>query len=490
MSACGALEIELSRCRGRVNQWAPYQRSESGTVSLYERLRTGTVLRAAWSKVRTSGLNSESSQTRQHTRRFDTDWPTGLARIQRRLQRGEFTFDGEVGVPISKGRAKSGLRPIVLAPIENRIVRRAILEVLQGYGAVDAPRRRRWEGVPEVRSVMNTLTSVGGIPERGVPHGLALVDQAVANGYDWFIRSDIRNFFTKIPKGTVSRFIREAARDDQFADFFDLALATNLENKEELEERRLFKLFPDPDVGVAQGSALSALAGNIALHAFDAAMNQRRIVCVRYIDDFILLGPSEARVLAAYTSARALLAQMGMDVYELNDADATAKGKVHAGNIFNGTDFLGYKISGRSRQPSGASCKKLLEKLDRVVNDAKRGMYTSTRETPSESSLRYHQAGVALNRITWGWSQSFKYSTARDVFKSLDVEIDKRLLALSDAARHIAGNCDPTIRRRVSGVHLLADTPSASLDMLACEQVGETKETPFAISEVRRRLAA
>jgi hypothetical protein len=30
-------------------------------------------------------------------------------------------------------------------------------------------------------------------------------------------------------------------------------------------------LFPDPKIGVAQGSALSALAGNIALREFDAS---------------------------------------------------------------------------------------------------------------------------------------------------------------------------------------------------------------------------
>jgi hypothetical protein len=53
-----------------------------------------------------------------------------------------------------------------------------------------------------------------------------------------------------------------------------------------LEERKHFKLFPDEDVGVAQGSALSALAANIALRSFDERMNE--IVCVRYIHDFIM----------------------------------------------------------------------------------------------------------------------------------------------------------------------------------------------------------
>ena len=130
----------------------------------------------------------------------------------------------------------------------------------------------------------------------------------------------------------------------QILELFEDALATNLENQEELEERHLFKLFPDPEIGVAQGSALSALAGNIALREFDTRMNDRGIVCVRYIDDFILLGATEAKVRAAYHSARTTLREMGMDVYDLNDAMARKDGKVDEGNIYNGTDFLGYRM--------------------------------------------------------------------------------------------------------------------------------------------------
>jgi RNA-directed DNA polymerase len=455
-------------------------------VTPYERLRTSMVLRIAWSKVRTSGLSSESSQTKQDTRRFEKDWPSGLAKIQRRLQRNEFVFDGEKGVPLSKGPSKSGLRPIVLAPIENRIVRRAILEVLQGYGAADDPPRRRWNGFPQVLAVMNTRTSIGGIPERGVPHGLALIDQAVASGCHWFVRSDIKNFFTKIPKAVVSAFVREAVSDSQFADFFDKALATNLENQLELEERNVFKLFPDPEIGVAQGSALSALAGNIALQEFDSMMNGRGIVCVRYIDDFILLGTSEAKVLAAYASARAFLARMGMDVYELTDDDAARKGKVHSGNIYRGTDVLGYKVSGSSRQPSEASCDKLLKKLDQVVAKAEHEMHAATIALPAVRSLRYCQAGVALNEIVWGWSQAFKYTTAQQAFRRMDSEIDKRLAAMSSVARQMGDNCSSAVKRRVAGVHLLADTPLASLEaLLDGDEIADTTRVSSVTSKGR-----
>lgn len=444
----------------------------------YGRLRTGVVLRAAWGKVRTSGLTSESAQTKQDTHRFDKDWLGGLERIRSQLKHGDFAFNGERGVPLHKGRGKSGIRPIVLAPIANRIVRRAVLDVLQGYGRKDDPPRRRWAGFPEVRAVMDTRTSIGGIPERGVPHGLALIDEAVRADFNWFVRSDIRNFFTKIPKAEVSEFIRDAVQDDRFANFFDLALATNLENQQELEERKQFKHFPNPQIGVAQGSALSALAGNIVLREFDAAMNERGIVCVRYIDDFILLGRSNAKVLAAYDSAKKMLIQIGMDVYELTDKAAVASGKVHSGNIHHGTDILGYRISGHSLQPSTASCEKLFIKLDKVVADAKQAMRTAAIGIPAPHALRYHQAAGMLHEIIWGWSQSFKYTTARQALVSLDTEIDKRIVALSRAAHQLIGENGRKTNRRVIGIHLLADTPLASLaELLENEEEAREKQS-------------
>lgn len=432
----------------------------------YERLRTGVVLRRAWAKVRESGLSSDSTQTRQDTRHFEKDWLRNLDRLSGQLRNGKFNFSGEKGITLSKGQGKVGVRPIVLAPIANRIVRRAVLEVLQGYGSDDDPPRRRWLGIPQVREVMTTRTSIGGIPERGVPHGLALVDEAVAQGRVWFVRSDIKNFFTKIPKSEVSAFIRTAANDDMFAEFFEAALATNLENRDELEERNHFKYFPNPEIGVAQGSALSALAGNIALRKFDDQMNDRGITCIRYIDDFILLGTSQEKVLAAYNSARAHLNCLQMDVYDLADEEAASAGKADMGNIFDGTDFLGYRISGRSLQPSSKSQQKLLDKIDDIVTKAKAEMRIASKGVPVAQTTRYHQAAVSVHETVWGWSQSFKYTTAKHVFEGLDTNIEKRIRALRQAAQEIGAGQSYQTRRRISGIHLLIDTPLAPLSGL------------------------
>ena len=52
--------------------------------------------------------------------------------------------------------------------------------------------------------------------------------------------------------------------------------------------------FQSGDIGVAQGNSLSPLLGNLLLKDFDSAMNSLpNIRCIRFIDDFIILGPNK-----------------------------------------------------------------------------------------------------------------------------------------------------------------------------------------------------
>lgn len=436
-------------------------------MDLHRRVRSRAVLHRAWAKVKESGLSSDSERTVRETRSFEENWLNGLERIRVQLKAGSFKFSGEKGITPPKGKGKAGVRPLVLTPVPNRIVRRAVLEVLQGFGLEKQDRpHKRWVGVPAIREIMATPTSVGGIAERGVPQGLAIIERAVRGGNHWFVRSDIKNFFTRIPKADVNKFIKTAVGDDKFADLFDEALATNLENQAELEERRHFTLFPNSDVGVAQGSALSALAGNIALREFDRKMNDKGVVCVRYIDDFILLARKESQVRAAYKSARAFLRELGMDVYDLDDDVARKDGKVDAGNLHNGTDILGYRISGLSRQPCAAAQQTFLKKLDKIVADAERSMKAAVNGDTSTRAMTYHAAMVDMHKTIRGWSQSFKHTTARHVFRQLDIDVDHRIQATESEALKLGLRGDRTAARRVMGIHLLADTPDAPLTEL------------------------
>jgi RNA-directed DNA polymerase len=71
---------------------------------------------------------------------------------------------------------------------------------------------------------------------------------------------------------------------------------------------------------------------------------------------------------------------------------------------------------------------------------------------------RYHQSMVMLHKIAWGWSQSFRHATARHVFEALDDQIGRRIAELRTHAFALTKGTAPTVRRRVAGTHLLADT--------------------------------
>ena len=93
-----------------------------------------------------------------------------------------------------------------------------------------------------------------------------------------------------------------------------------------------------------------------------------------------------------------------------------------------------------------------------VVKDAKREMKAAADGTSCSHNARYHQSMVLLHKIVWGWSQSFRHTTAKHVLEQIDKEIDKRIETLHEIARCLIPNGDIKTRRRVSGVHLLADT--------------------------------
>jgi hypothetical protein len=124
------------------------------------------------------------------------------------------------------------------------------------------------------------------------------------------------------------------------------------------------------------------------------------------------------------------------------------------------------QVSGRSLQPSAKSRQKLLDKLAEIVTKAKAEMRMAAKGAPVAQTMRYHQAAVLIHETVWGWSQSSKYTTAKHVFESLDTDIEKRIRTLREVAQEIGVGQDYQTRRRIGGIHLLMDTPLASLSGL------------------------
>jgi hypothetical protein len=165
-----------------------------------------------------------------------------------------------------------------------------------------------------------------------------------------------------------------------------------------------------------------------------------------------------------------------MDVYDQADDAARRSGKYDEGNIYNGTDVLGYRVSGTSRQPSAAAMLAFRKKCDVIVEQAKKQMSLAASKQSPSNGQGYHQAMVMLHKTVRGWSQAFRHTTAIQVFQSLDKEIDRRIEALRVFALALTQGSSAEARRRVMGIQLLSDTASHPLPVIALPLQGPVPE--------------
>ena len=422
---------------------------------------TQAALKAAWSRIRQNGQASASFDTRSQIAHFDQDVDRNIRRLQSKLHGGRFEFDPQRGV-LKQKASGSGKRGIVMASVHNRIVERALLDCLQdkcGY----------------VRQVLEVPTSIGGVPYRSVPHGLREIQDAFDAGKLWFARSDITGFFDNIPRGAVIAEIAKHVDDEEFLALLARATAVVLANELALGDDR--RCFPTDEQGVAQGSPLSPLFGNVLLHEFDRRFNGRGIVCVRFIDDFSLLGESQAKVATAFANARSCLAELGLTCHDPYGAGAN-RAKSARGPVAAGFDFLGYRIEPGLFQPSLKGRKKILAAVDEQLRIGRRGINDCLRETNSLAHRqRYAQTQDTIDRVLKGWGNAFSYGNSRATMADLDRQIDAKLASFRQWFARRIRTLNEDQRRRAGGVCLLADIPTKRLD-----------ELPFQVSRERKRF--
>jgi RNA-directed DNA polymerase len=392
----------------------------------------------AWRKVRDNGQHSLSAETRAEINHFETEAAKRLDLLLYHLSHHSFEFRAQRGV--AQRRPGKLPRPIVIAAIENRIVQRAILDILQD--------------LRPIRDVLSTRTSIGGIKNRGREHAMSLVREAIGNGARYFVRSDIQGFFTKIPRADVLSFIARFIADPQFLDLFERATDTHLVNLRDLGEEA--SLFPLAEKGVAQGSPLSPLIGNILLRGFDNVMNGRGITCIRYIDDFLLLGPNERAVRKAFFNAQNLLGGMGLQAYRPGSE------KAEAGRVEDGFDFLGCTVTPGLIQPSRSARQKIIGEIDSILLEGGRSI-SLRRPLRFIPRQRYAQTLARIDSVIIGWGHAYAFCDGRQSFDGIDRAINTKLDAFRRRAEVMLSKASATESRRILGVQLLADIPIVPL---------------------------
>jgi len=185
-------------------------------------------------------------------------------------------------------------------------------------------------------------------------------------------------------------------------------------------------VMTDTESGTPQGSPISPLLANIALHVLDVEWEkagQRLGVLVRYADDFVVLCATKARAEEARDRAAAVLASLGLQL----NPDKTRIVRLTKGE--EGFDFLGFhhhkveawRWPGRfymQRWPSKRAMASITAKVRQATDRRFVGYSLET-------------AVTRLNPVLRGWGNYFRAGNSSRKFTTVDSYVHMRLARLA-----------------------------------------------------------
>lgn len=225
-----------------------------------ERLRTAYL---ALKRDAAAGIDGET------WRHYQGKLEENLRGLSGRLKRGAYQASPvrRVFVPKSDGRQ----RPLGVPVLEDKIVQRAVVEVLNAICEED------FLGF-----------SYGFRPQRSPHQALdALAVGITTKRVNWVLDADLRNFFDTLKHAWLVQFIEHRVADRRIVRLIQKWLTAGV-----LEEGKRIR----SEVGTVQGGSISPLLANIYLHyVFDLWVQRWRtrracgnVVVVRFADDFVV----------------------------------------------------------------------------------------------------------------------------------------------------------------------------------------------------------
>ena len=435
------------------------------TDIFFKRLCSRTNLFAAWRHIRSRAVKSESSDIRNAANDFEFHAFSNIQSIQSRLVAETFVFPPAEGILKDKRKRESQgklPRPIVLSDIRSRIVQRALLQCLQ-----PADDDVLSKAVGRIKEINNSSVNFGGTPSGGVPRAIHRVVSLMNSGRQIYYKSDIGSFFTRVPHEQVLKFIYEQIHDEKFIDVFRKGLDVRLENAAQLGE--YLRLFPENEIGVPQGSSLSAFAGNVFLQEIDNKYREMDgVSLVRYVDDVVLLGESNEALQRAKAKFTKELRGLGLSLYE----PASAPDKASMGHARDGLEYLGCMVRPKHIEPSKKVRLNLLAKIDRKIAEGKLniGSFLTNPKTKRNDEITFVQTLSEIDSIVRGWANSFRFVDNRLIF----VQIDKQIFQKVSEFRRWLNKlivADQSLHARILGIYQTDDVEYKPLEAFLAKRL-------------------
>jgi RNA-directed DNA polymerase len=303
-------------------------------------------------------------------------------------------------------KADGKQRPLGIPTVRDRVVQAAAKVVLEPIFEADF-----------------RDSSYGFRPKRSAHQAVEQVRQGVNRGGGWVVDADIEAFFDRIDHAKLLELMAKRVSDRRMLKLLRQWLEAGVLAGEELSPT---------DRGVPQGSVISPLLANVALHELDRLWEDHCSQLgqlVRYADDFVIMSRTEDAAREGLRRVGLILARLGLTLHP----DKTRVVDVRDGQ--QGFDFLGFhhrKVESwrwrGKRYLQAWPSKRARQRVRARINTITAPRYRLTEPI--------RQIVEELNRVLRGWGAYFRVRNAAQVFRYVDEYVRERLsLFLQKKAR-------------------------------------------------------
>ena len=259
---------------------------------------------------------------------FEQNLDANLTALQRDLKKGTFIPKPLRRVFIPKDAKGKKLRPLGIPAVRDRVAQEVIRRLLE----------------PIFEPLFHDC-SFGFRPGRSCHQAIERVMSYHEEGDRVTLDADISGFFDNIPHKLIMAAVASEVADGNILRTIEKFLAAGVME---------YGVFKPTTIGTPQGGVISPLLANIVLNELDWRLERAGYRFVRYADDFVVVCNTRSQAEAALTEVEKIMADLELSL---------SPEKTKIASYGKGYDFLGFRLSSRSRTMRPKSVEKFKMKI-------------------------------------------------------------------------------------------------------------------------------